>query len=360
VPRDLWVDYGQACTSGYQGKINVTYICNANTDSKGKPQNEAAGQTAFRTQVGNIFGIDLQYSVHINYTVLQKAVDAVGGITVNIDSPDPRGILDRNFDWNCPGGRPQSCYNVKYPNGPANLDGLHALYLARARGDDPQGRTYGLGNANFDREKYQQKILIALKEKATSAGTLANPVAVTNILDALGGNVRTNIDSEEVKSFIALLKDTDASKMKTLTLVDKTKPLVTTGTAGGQSIVRPVAGLFDYSAIQTYVRANISGDQTATEAATVAVLNGSGVVGGAQKRADTLKTQGIVVDSVANAPAGAYPNPVTLYDMTGGKKPATKDKLEKILGVKTTTSALPSTVTSKADFVIILGTNGAN
>ncbi len=273
VPRDLWVNYGQACISGYQGKVNVTYICNANTMSNGKPKDESAGQTGLRNQLSKIFGIDLQYSVHVNYTVLEKAVDAVGGITIKIDSTDPRGVLDRNFDWKCPnGGRSQSCYNVKYPNGPANLDGLHALYLARARGDDPLGRTYGLGGSNFEREKYQQKILIAIKEKATSAGTLANPVAVTNLFDALGENVRTNIDTEEMKSFISLAKDVDTTKIKTLTLVDSAKPLVMTGDTSGQSIVRPVAGLFDYSAIQNYIKINISGDQSAREAASVAEI----------------------------------------------------------------------------------------
>lgn len=352
IPRDLWVKFGKACNSGYEGKINEVYLC-------GKTgADENGGQTALRTKISEVTGLDLQYSVHINYTVLKEAVDAVGGVDVVIDSPDPRGILDRNFDWNCPGGRSQSCYNVKYPNGPVHLDGLHALYLARARGDDPLGRTYGLGGGNFDREKYQQKILIALKGKATSAGTLANPIAVTQLLDSMGNNVRTNIDAEEIKSFIALTKDIKPQNIHQLTLVDKTKPLVTTGNYNGVSIVRPVAGIYDFSAIKAYVLASVTGDTTSLEGATIDVRNGSGVAGTAQKQADKLTAQGLTVDNIGNVPAGTYA-PISLYDQSAGKKPGTKAKLERILGVKSIVGPLPTGVTSTDDFVIIVG-NGSN
>lgn len=353
VPRDLWVKYGKACNAGYEGKINEVYLCNKSLNG------EKAGQEALEDKVSEVFGIDLQYTVHLNYTVLKEAVDAVGGITVKIKSNDPRGILDRNFDWNCPSKVPQSCYNVKYPNGPANLDGLHALYLARARGDDPEGRTYGLGGGNFDREQYQQKILIALKDKATSAGTLTNPVTITNLLDSLGKNVRTNISSEEVRSFIALAQETDVKEITRLTLVDKKKPLVTTGNLNGASIVQPVKGIYDYSGIRQYVLANISGDKSSIENATIDVRNGSGVAGAAQKKANDINAAGLKVVNVGNAPVGKYGS-VAIYDLSRGKKPSTRQKLEQLLGVQATSGPLPSSVTSGAHFVIIVGTNGPN
>jgi LCP family protein required for cell wall assembly len=345
VPRDLWVKYGQACNSGYEGKINEVYMCNAD-------ESEEAGQAALRTKVGEVFGLDLQYSVHVNYTVLKEAVDAVGGITVKIDSPDPRGILDRNFDWKCG----YKCYYVKHKNGPAALDGEHALALARARN---AAGGYGLTEGNFDREKYQQRILVALKEKATSAGTLANPVSVSNLLDSLGNNVRTNIAADEVNSLVVVAREVDASTITQLSLNDEEEPLVTTGNVSGASVVRPVAGLYNYSELQQYIRAHVSGDKAALEGATITVLNGSGVPGAAQKKADELMAQGLAVDETSNAPAGTYGS-VQLYDLSKGTKPATKEKLEKILGVSVTTQVLPSSVTSDSDFVIIIGSNGAN
>lgn len=378
VPRDLWIEYGQTCFTGNRGKINVLYSCAAGEDSEGKPKDEQAGQTALRSKIGSIFGVNIQYSVHVNYTVVRQAVDAVGGITVTIESRVDEGVLDQNFDWKCGVGDPKvsrteqirRCpphgHFIEYPNGPVNLDAEHALYLAQARGDCvPIGNTckvtYGFEQSNFDREKNQQKILIALKEKATSLGVLANPVKITNLLDALGNNVRTNIDAEEVRSFISLANKLDAKKITSLTLVDPDHRLMTTGMVNGQSVVEPAAGTYNYEEIQKYVSANLSGQAWKLEDATIAVYNGSGVQGAAQKQADKLTAKGFTVDGVDTVATGKYGGKITLYDTIDGKKPATLKKLEaelKVKAIKTTT--LPNAVTSSSDFVIIIGSNGAN
>ena len=63
MPRDMWVDYGQACVSGYSGKINVVYMCGAGNGD------EAAGAAKLQAVVGEVFGLNLQYYVKVNYTV---------------------------------------------------------------------------------------------------------------------------------------------------------------------------------------------------------------------------------------------------------------------------------------------------
>lgn len=345
VPRDLWVKYGQACSSGYEGKVNVVYLC-------GKEEGgQKAGAEMLKSTVAKNFGIDIQYYAQVNYTALRQAVEAVGGITVEIKSDDPRGILDRNFDWKCR----YQCYYVKWPNGPANLNGEQALALARARN---ASGGYGLGGGNFDREQYQQKILVALRDKAMSAGVLANPIAVNGLLDSMGDNVRTNFEAGEIKTLVKLAQDVDAGKMKSLNLIDEAKPLVTTGPYNGQSIVRPVAGVYDYSEIKSFIKAHLSGNTGVLENAVIDVLNGSGVPGAAQKQADDLEEEGYTIGSVDNAPGTAVSG-VRLYDMTGGKLPATKSKLEKHFGV-TAAKTPPEGVVTDADFVIIIGTNGAD
>ena len=344
VPRDLWVKYGQACSSGYEGKINVAYQCGKDG------RDEKSGAEFLKNIVGSNFGIDINYYAQVNYTALRQAVEAVGGITVEIDSDDPRGILDRNFDWKCN----YNCYYVKWPNGPANLNGEQALALARAR--NATGG-YGLGGGNFDREQYQQKIIVALRSKAMSAGVLANPVAVTGLLDSLGDNVRTNFDAGEIKTLIKLAKEVEGDKIRSINLVNEDKPLVTTGSYSGQSIVRPVAGVYDFSQIQNYIKANLSGDTAALEEAVIDVLNGSGVPGAAQKLADKLAEQGYTIGLVDNAPSTQ--TGYVIYDLSDGRKPATKKKLEQTYGV-TAQSQIPPGIASDSDFVIIVGTNGAD
>lgn len=346
VPRDLWVKYGEACLSGYEGKINVVYECGA------AGGNEPDGAKKLMETVGDSFGIDIQYYAHVNYTVVRDTVNAVGGVTVDIDSDDPRGVLDRNFDWACN----YRCYYVKWPNGPTTLDGDQALALARARN---AAGGYGLGGGNFDREQYQQKIIVALKDKAASAGTLANPIAVSGILDALGENVRTNFSAGEVKTLISLAGDIPSSSIKRVSLVEQGKGVLTTGNAGGQSIVRPVAGLYDFSDVRQFVRSKLTINTSSGEGANIEVLNGSDFGGLAGKKAAELTAAGFSDVSTGDTDSSSAYGDYVWYDLSGGKKPQALTKLKSVLGSNPSSTVLPGGVQSEADFVIIVG-NGAH
>ncbi len=346
LPRDLWVQYqmpdGGACTVGYQGKLNAQYFC-ASDDGT----NEQAGAEALASKVGEITGLDVQYYVHLNFTAVVEAVNAVGGVDVKIESSDPRGILDRNFDWKC-GYR---CHFVNYKNGEvAHLDGEHALALARARN---AAGGYGLPNGNFDREKNQQLIIKALREKAVSAGTLTNLGAVTGLIDALGNNLRTNIQTKEVRTLMDLGTKLPSEKIISLSLNEEGSMLVTTGNHNGQSIVRPVAGLLDYSDIAAYVEREILSEPYMKEDPAVIVLNGSGEAGVAQIAADSLEDKGFIINSVSNAPEAKYAK-VEVYQINA-EKTATAAKLAELYGVTIKKTAPPVSVTGETDFVIIIG-----
>ncbi len=343
VPRDLWVDYGRDCMAGYSGKINSLYECAKDGTS------DQAGADALKDKVGEIFDIDIQYTAKVNYSALKDAVNAVGGITVAIDSEDPRGIYDPNFDWQCN----RRCNMVKWPNGPADLDGEHALALARARN---AAGGYGLGGGNFDREQYQQKIIVAIKEKAASAGTLTNPVAVAGLIDSVGKNVVTNFETSEIKTLVEVAGGIDKTNIRSISLVDGTKPLVTTGNISGQSIVRPVAGLDDFSAIQAYIQRQFVGSSQASEEdSTVEILNGSDYSGVAGKKETELESKGIIITSIGDTATQRSFAPIQWYDLSGNSKPDTAKKLQAAIGKASSGSSLPSGVQSDADFVIILG-----
>jgi polyisoprenyl-teichoic acid--peptidoglycan teichoic acid transferase len=345
VPRDLWVKYDAPCTFGYEGKINTVYECASND---GKVEDK--GQQAISKKVGEVFGIDFQYTVHLNLAVVKEAVDALGGIDITIESTDSRGILDRNFDWRCN----YKCYLVKYPNGPAHLDGEHAMFLAQARND---AGGYGLPRSNFDREANQRKIVLGMKDKATSAGFLANPVAVSNLIDSLGNNIHTSIDASEIKTFIKVTKELDSKNIQSISLIDETPTLLTTGSGpDGSSVVKPTAGLYAYGSLQQFMQKQLKGmGALIAEKATVDVLNASGVTGAATELSTKLSEAGITLGKVDSAPTsmkGKY----LLYDLSGGKKPATLKKLQDTLGLGAPTDTkLPSGITSTAAFVVVVG-----
>lgn len=348
LPRDLWVSYnmpeGEVCMVGYQGKLNAQYTC-----ASGDGQDEPAGAQALSAKVTEITGLDIQYYVHLNFTAVVEAVDAVGGVDITIPDYDPNspGILDRNFDWKCN----YQCYYVNYKDGEqAHMDGEHALAFARAR--NAQGG-YGLPNSNFDREKNQQLVIKALREKAVSAGTLTNLGAVTGLIDALGNNLRTNIETKEVRTLMDLGTKMPTESIISVSLNEEGESLITTGNQGGQSIVRPIAGLMDYSKIQAYIKKQILSEPYMKEDANVSVLNGSGTAGVAQGFADKLTDLSFVVGEVGNAPEGTYA-PIEIYQINPDKK-ASAAKLAQLYNVTLKTTAPPASVLGTTDFLIIIG-----
>lgn len=350
IPRDLEVRYGMGCSAGYSGKINAYFNC-VNEDWTSSSAEDERQQKS-RAFFGDIVGLDIQYSVHVNYTVMRDVVKALDGITVTIESPDPRGQMDGNFDWKCGATyaiRLKNCpprgHFIDYPNGPVTLDAEHALYLAQARGDTEVN--WGFPNSNFDRERNQQKILVAIKEKALSTGTLTNVTKVTGLIDALGNNLRTNFDTSEIRTLMALGTSIPSSAIETIDLLD-----------GGvvNASAQPTAGQYDYSQIQAYIKKQINATPVSKEAAHVVVLNASGVVGAAQQEADKLEALGLVVDAVDNAPDGTTLTANTFYHVSTQDKPKTLAALKARYGGNSlaTTGAPTVDVTDTTDFVVVI------
>ena len=237
IPRDLWVSYDTPCSIGEEGKINAAYSCALSASS----QDETVASLEFAKKVGKVVGLDIQYYAKVNYSFVRESVDALGGIDVTIDSRDSRGIYDVNT-------------GLKLPNGQSFINGEQALDLARARGSSGG---YGLEQSNFDREKNQQAVLRAIQQKAVSGGTLANPLKALNLVDSLSANIKTNVESTELRAIIETAAGMQSNEIASLPLNSTENPLVTTGTYNSQSIVRPIKGLFDYSDIQSYIEQSL-------------------------------------------------------------------------------------------------------
>lgn len=359
IPRDLWVQYGKACASGYEGKINVYYSCSGGDASATSVDADRTALTAEDAFVGNIFGLKIQYGVNVNYTVFKDVVNAVGGsITVDIQSRDAAGIMDSNFDWKCGATekiRIQNCppdgHYIQYPNGPATLDAEHALYLAQARGDSAP--TYGFEESNFDREKNQQMIIKAIRDKAISQGVFVNPEAISNIINSLGDNLRTTFQADEVKTLASLAQSIPDANIKSVSLIDAVPSVVTTGDIDGQSAVEPTAGLYDYSGFQALLAKSLSSNPVISEGANVAVLNGSDVSGVAQAQADVLTAAGYTVSDVGSADTTNYQG-YTVYAISK-TDPGTSAALAKFYHVTVKTTKPPVTVPSGTDFIVIVG-----
>ncbi len=289
VPRDLWVKLplhnGKPCMVGYYSKINAVYECGSGlvgTTSATKSTyaaQDAAGAEDLMSVLGDVTGLTPQYWVHVDYTVVREAVDAVGGIDVHIVGDGANGIYDTNLDSDaCNASGKVSCRHVYYPkNGTYHLSGQQALDLSRARGDaNPYAyKNFGLNGGDFDRQANQQKVMVALKNAATSAGVLGNPVKIFNLMSALGNHVTTSLSTGEAKTLIQLAGDLPAGAMKGINLTDKKKPMLTTGWESGQSVVIPTAGAFAYGRLQHYIRARIEANAASGTTASGTTASGT-------------------------------------------------------------------------------------
>lgn len=343
LPRDLWVNVPGM---GY-GKLNTVGNATGFNES-GYPQGNMG---ALEKVVADDFGIDINYFALVNYTAFRDAVNSVGGIDVNIQSEDARGLYDPSFLANEGGA-------LKLANGVQHLDGQTALNLARARGDPYNGKygAYGFPKSDFDRTEHQRWMMLALKEKVISAGTLSNPVKVGKLMDAIGDNVKTDFQINELASLYYLMKDVKSSDIDSLSLndADGVNLLANYSGTGGQSALAPAAGVDDYTAIQQYISKKYNANKITKEGANVVVLNGGQIVGLAKTYGDQLAKKGLNVSQVGDAPATAAST--VIIDNSGGKKPNTKALLKKTFGNGTS----PDTALAQqynADFVVILGAN---
>lgn len=343
IPRDLWVNI-----PGYgYSKINA-----ANTATKFSASGYPAGGMGMLEKViSDNLDIDINYYALVNYTAFRDAVNEVGGINVTIQSPDPRGLYDPSF-------RPAEGGPLKLPNGVSHLDGQTALNLARARGDPYNGvwGAYGFPQSDFDRTQHQRQMMLALKDKAISMSVLSNPLKIGGLMDAVGNNVKTDFQINELASLYSLMKGVNNSNIQSIGLnnVNGQNLLANYSASGGQSALIPASGIDDFSAIQTYINKTINATPVTTEAAKVVILNGGQTAGLGQTYATLLNQKGSSVTTVANAPA-TYQK-TTIIDNSGGKKPATKDMLSATFSKNFSTDATLSKQ-YPGDFIIILGVN---
>ncbi len=344
VPRDLWVKEPNGFIENY-GKINAAYesgkykyLGHLDSGNDNQQAIEAGFQAADQT-VSHVLGVPINYNVLVNFQAFQDAVNAVGGVTIDV----PEDLVDPTMAW-------QNNWNpVLAQKGVQHMDGYQALLYARSRET----------SSDFARTARQRAILVALKDKVLTAGTLSNPLKISGLLSALGNNVRTDISLSDIDQLRQIFEKIKSNDISSIALDQAPSNFVTTGTMDGQSIVEPLAGLFDYSQIQTYARQALRDGYLTQENAKVSVLNGTTTPGLSTDQTNMLKSLGYQVSDPADAPTQDYQK-TEIIDLTHGKKPHSLSDLEQRFGVKTT-SKLPAGVNpGQADFVIILGQDEAS
>lgn len=342
IPRDLYV---KTPSSGSM-KINAVYATAKNKVLSGKKiddqkkKAEEAGLEAVESMMESVTGIPIHYRAMVDFSGFKQAIDAVGGVDINV--PNELALYEvMSIDG--------KKYTLNVKAGQQHFDGFRALAYARSRYTSPRG--------DFDRAERQRLMLVALKTKVFSLGTLSNPIKVNELLDALGDHVQTNFSQDEIMRLYDIGKNIDSGKVQSIGLADPPNNYLVTSNVNGQSVVIPRAGINNYKEMQGFIRNTLRDGFLRQENASIAVYNGTSTTGLAARTADDLKSYGYNITTVADAPTKGNKETI-LVDLRKGAKKYTKHYLEQRLKT-TAVSKLPdgSIDPGTADFVIILGTN---
>ncbi len=156
----------------YAGKITTWYTANMNRTNlwPGKTT-QARGMAALKAILGQLYGLNINYYVMVNFQGFVDAVNTLGGLQVNVQIP----VAEDSFPIT-----DQVKTRVYIPAGPQHMDGTQALVFARSRH----------GSNDFDRGRRQQRVIVSLKEQANPQAVFAN---LTSLVSALKKSVKTDI-----------------------------------------------------------------------------------------------------------------------------------------------------------------------
>jgi polyisoprenyl-teichoic acid--peptidoglycan teichoic acid transferase len=199
IPRDTWVKLPS--WSGHSSafaKINAAYSYG---ESEGYP---GGGNELAREVVSQSLGIKIHYVARIDFAGFKKGIDSLGGIDLKVE---------RSFDdYNYPAGNTTGYKHVHFDAGQQHMDGNKALEYVRSR----QG-TNGEGS-DFARAKRQQKVLVAVRQKALSVYTIFDPFKVNDLFSAFGETVMTDIDLAALPKLYKFGKEVNVEQINTLVL----------------------------------------------------------------------------------------------------------------------------------------------
>jgi LCP family protein required for cell wall assembly len=198
-PTGFWDPNGPAEDSNHYLDAMYRMIPAKHPGILGPSDNE--GADVLKLSVGEALGLKLHYYVQINLAGFEQLVEALGGITVNINYPVPVG---GNDDKKIPPSR----YLEPGPN--RKLNGTDALWFARGR--------YRVPGADVARQARQRCTIKAIVERATPQNVLANYQSIAKAGEQL---IRTDVPQKLLPHFLTLGQKVKSAKITNIDLDKK-------------------------------------------------------------------------------------------------------------------------------------------
>lgn len=320
--------------SVYAGKINSWFVAVRNRPDLYPGTDGTRGYNGLKAILGELYGIPIRYYVEVNFDGFERIIDALGGVTVNVQVP----VVDDRYPAG--GGAVQRVYIA---SGMQHMTGAEALVYARSR--------HGIGSSDFDRGARQQRVLVSLRQQTDVAHLLPK---VDELASALSASVRTDIPRDVLPQLLGLAAQVDTPDVRSYIFTPRVYQ--TEFTEGTYRLVPKL------DRIRAAVRDAFAADpgvadrreRLGEEDAVVYVLNGSGISGQATRIADYLEYLGMSASAPGQKPdvRGLPTTTIRVYNGAERAIPLTIATLESLFGA---TVELVTDASATADIVIITG-----
>lgn len=266
--------------------------------------------------------VPIHYYVRVDFEAFKKAVDALGG--VDVDVPQDMYYSD-----------PYQNLLIDLKKGPQLLNGDQALQLVRYR---------QYNNGDIGRIGVQELFLKALVKKAAS---LSGVLKIPELIRTLSPYVKTDLSTEDILNLANMALGVKPENVK-MAWIPGTDKYIDDGQG---ELSYWLADREETNKLVDELVRGISKERNATIA--VAIQNGNGVAGSADALATILRDQGFNVVSVGNAGKQDYAETrvVSKVDKKSSQYSVLNSIKDMCPGAKSSTGNAPS----DADVLIILG-----
>jgi LCP family protein required for cell wall assembly len=279
IPRDMWV----AIPGFDHGKINTAYYLG---DAYHLP---GGGPGLAVKTVEQFLGVPINYYAQIDFDAFVQFIDELGGVKIDVPNKITIDLL----------GAGSQTKKTLQP-GVQTLPGQWALAYARNRYTQ---------NGDFDRARRQQQVIMGIRDRVLNLNMLPTLISKAPTLYAqLSSGIHTNMSVDDAIKLALLVKDIPKGNIKQ-GVFDQNYVLYG-WSPDNLSILLPIPDKIHLLRDEIFTGSGVFSPQATgndqqrmqAEGGSLAVYNGSGVTGLAQRTADYLKSQGANVTQVAEAP----------------------------------------------------------
>lgn len=339
IPRDLAIPLPD-------GTIQKVNAINAFAEAR----QHGSGGHAIRVALEDVLGVPIPYHLRVDFAGFSGLIDELGGIALDVER-----LLD-DPSYPIPGREDAHPYESRFEHlvirpGIQHFDGATALKYVRSR------RALGLEGSDFARARRQQRVLLAVRDRALARDVLTNPRRALALLDAWRQHVDTNLTPPEFYALSRLAPDITGSAIAHVVFTDAPGGELVARSVNGTYVLEPRDGSFDriQSAVASALDTSATAPAPAAPQLSVEIWNGTTVTGLAARTAELIANEQLTITAIRNAPVRNVRRSVIYH--RSSVPPAIVARLQRILDadVSTVFPAFDTVVQPTADFLIIVG-----